>query len=71
MSYNDGSRFGRNFCRDCGCRYVIRQRVDVGKDGDCALIKNRRDRAHVGNRRRDDFIAGFRIDGSDRNVNCS
>ena len=39
-------------------RHVQRDRVDVGEDRDGALVEDRRDAAHVGDRGRDDLVPG-------------
>ncbi len=68
----DNDRFGA--IADCifdACRIKITRRgIDVSKDGDRRLIKDRRDRAHIGDRRRDDLVARFRVDSCDCRVDC-
>ena len=49
-------------------RHVAGDRVDVGEDRDGALVEDRGQGAHVGDRRRDDLVAGLRVDGRDRGV---
>ena len=41
---------------------VAGARVDVGEDRDRALVEDRRERTHVGDRRGDDLVAGLRVD---------
>ena len=47
---------------------VAGARVDVGEDRDRALVEDRGERAHVGDRGRDDLVAGLGIDRGDGGV---
>ena len=49
-------------------RHVVRERIDVGEHGDCRLVDDRRQSAHVGDRRRYHFVARLGIDGRQRRM---
>jgi hypothetical protein len=56
-------------CGDSISRDVAGERIDVGEHRNSSLVEDRRQCAHVGDRRRDDFVARFRIDRGNRAMN--
>ena len=66
---HDGFGFGADGSFDRLRSDVERDGLDFGEDRDRALVEHRRERAHVGNGRRNNFVAWVGVEGSNGDVN--
>ena len=68
---DDGFGFVCDAIFNCRRSHVAGFRIDIAENRNGSLVDNRRQRSHISDRRCDDLIARFRIDGSYGQVNRS